>query len=46
MKSTTDNVEYSQPLIGDYLHENKLEAEDNARVYGRPTTLEKERDGA
>jgi hypothetical protein len=46
LKDTTDNVEYSQPLTRDYLREDKLEAKDNARVYSRPTTLEKERDGA
>jgi len=46
MKSATDSVKYSQPLIGDYLREDKLEAENSVIVYSRPTTLEKERDGA
>ena len=46
MSGTADGEEYSQPQIGGYLRENKLEAEDNARVYSRPAIPEKEGDGA
>ena len=46
MKSTTDNVEGSQPQAKDYLCEDKLEAENNTRVHSCPATLEKEGDGA
>ena len=46
MNGTTNGAEYSQPRTEDYLRENKLEAKDNARVYSRTATPEKEGDGA
>jgi group II intron reverse transcriptase/maturase len=46
MKSTTDDVKYSQPRREDCLWKDRLEAESNARVYSRAATLEKGGDGA
>ena len=46
MNSASDGTENSQPQTEGYLREDKLEAENNARVFSHPTTLAKERDGA
>ena len=46
MNSATDGTENSQPRTEGYLQEDKLEAENNARVFGHLPTLTKEGDSA
>jgi len=43
MKDTTDCIKYRQLRIEDYLQENRLEAEEKARVYRETSISEKER---
>jgi RNA-directed DNA polymerase len=46
MKDTAGCEEYSQLRLGDYLPDNKQEAEGKAKVYSNPSMSEKEGDGA
>ena len=46
MKDTPEYEKYSQLRIEDLLREDRLEAEDSAGVYSKPTMSEKESDGA
>ena len=46
MKDTPEYEKYSQLRKEDLLREDRLEAEDNAGVYSKPTMSEKESDGA
>ena len=46
MKDTPENEKYSQLRKEDLLREDRLEAEDSAGVYSKPTMSEKESDGA
>ena len=46
MNGTTEDAEYSQPQAEDYLREDRLEVEKNARVYSQPAMPEKGGDGA
>ena len=46
MKGTAGYEKYSQLRIEDYLREDRVETEDNAKVYSNPPMPEKEGDGA
>jgi RNA-directed DNA polymerase len=46
MENTTDCDKYSQLQLEDYLREDRLETDDNAEVYSKPTMFKTERDGA